>query len=104
LRRRLTKAKKYYFVKKKDINIAPIFNPKKITMKKLFAILAITAFMTSCNDTETKSTADSDSAKAAATADSLKAIQALSDTAMKPMDSTTIKVDTTMTSKDTTKK
>ena len=73
-------------------------------MKKLFAILAITAFMTSCNDTEPIATADSDSAKAAATADSLKAIEALSDTAMKPMDSTTVKVDSTVTSKDSTKK
>ncbi|MEP7142258.1 MAG: hypothetical protein ABI707_05275 [Ferruginibacter sp.] len=57
-------------------------------MKKLFSIFAVTAIITSCsNSTDTKSGADSDSARAAATADSLAAINAL-DTAKKPMDTT----------------
>jgi len=62
-------------------------------MKKLFAILTLTAFITSCNDTDTKAAAESNSAKAVVTADSLAAIKALADTAAKTMDTTTIKVD-----------
>ncbi|MCW3089292.1 MAG: hypothetical protein JWP81_361 [Ferruginibacter sp.] len=74
-------------------------------MKKLLAILAVTAFMTSCNDTDTKSSASSDSAKAAATADSLAAINAMSDTT-KAMDTTMMKADSSakVIPTDTTKK
>ncbi len=64
-------------------------------MKKLLAIFMLTAFITSCNDTDTKAAAESDSAKAVATADSLAAIKALADTAAKTMDTTAIKVDST---------
>ncbi|MBC7887170.1 MAG: hypothetical protein H7Z13_04730 [Ferruginibacter sp.] len=89
---------------KKDSNFARIFNPKKIKMKKLFAMLAVTAIMVSCNDVETKSAADLDSARAAATADSLAAINALADSTMKPMmDSTLPKMDSSMKAMDTMK-
>ena len=55
-------------------------------MKKLFAIFAIAAVITSCNDTTTEGTdATADSVKAAATADSLAAIKALADTAQAPV-------------------
>ena len=47
-------------------------------MKKLIGMLAITAMLASCNDTETTtSTTDSDSARAAAVADSISAANAM---------------------------
>lgn len=47
-------------------------------MKKLIGMLALTAMLASCNDTETTtSTTDSDSARAAAVADSISAANAM---------------------------
>ena len=54
-------------------------------MKKLFAIFAVAAIVSSCNDTKTKTAADSDSARAVKTADSLAAIKVVVDTTAKPM-------------------
>ncbi len=54
-------------------------------MKKLFAIFAIASVIVSCNDTTQATYAAADSVKAAATADSLAAIKALSDTAQAPI-------------------
>jgi len=54
-------------------------------MKKLFAIFAIAAVITSCTDTTQGTDAAADSVKAAATADSLAAIKVLADTAQAPM-------------------
>lgn len=75
-------------------------------MKKLFAIVALTAFMTSCNEADTKAAAEADSLRAANTADSLARITA--DSSMRAMDTTTVKMDTSMKSmapaKDTVKK
>lgn len=60
-------------------------------MKKLFAIFAIAAVITSCNDTTEENNAAADSVRAAATADSLAAIKILSDTAQAPvMDSVNV--------------
>ena len=87
----------------KDTIITHTFQPINLTMKKLFTILTLTAFMTSCNDTDTKAAAESDSAKAVATADSLAAIKALADTVTKITDTTTIKVDS-IVKVDSTKK
>ncbi|MEO6722602.1 MAG: hypothetical protein ABIN67_19685, partial [Ferruginibacter sp.] len=65
-------------------------------MKKVFAILTIAATLFACNDTATTSSSDSDSLAAAATRDSLAAIQATPDTTMKTMpDTTMMKMDTT---------
>lgn len=55
-------------------------------MKKLFAILIVTTIIASCNDTDNKAAAEYDSARAAATEDSLAAIKALADTIKRPMD------------------
>ncbi len=67
-------------------------------MKKLFAIFAIAAVITSCNDTTEGADATADSVRAAATADSLAAIKSLSDTAQTPVvDSTnTMNADTSI--------
>ncbi|MEO7766918.1 MAG: hypothetical protein ABIS01_05805 [Ferruginibacter sp.] len=75
-------------------------------MKKLLAILTFTAFIVSCNDTETTSGASADSARAAATADSLAAINAMADTTKKSMDTTMMMKDASMEAmtKDTMKK
>ncbi len=70
-------------------------------MKKLFSIVAISAILFSCNETETTTSTESDSARAAAVADSIQAANAMkvdttmsADTAMKPMaDTTTMKAD-----------
>ncbi|MEO6549212.1 MAG: hypothetical protein ABIN94_14515 [Ferruginibacter sp.] len=74
-------------------------------MKKLVAIFSVAAFMISCNDTETTSSASTDSARAAATADSLAAINAMADTSNRTMDTTMMKADSSMKiMQDTTKK
>ena len=67
-------------------------------MKKLFAIVAIAAVITSCNDTTEGTNAANDSIKAAATADSLAAIKALADTAQAPIVDTanSMSIDTTV--------
>lgn len=65
-------------------------------MKKLFSILAFTAIMTSCNNSDSKTAAAADSARAAATSDSLAAIKALADTMKMPKDSMAKMMDTTM--------
>ena len=70
-------------------------NPKVKQMKKLFAILAVAATLSACNDTETKSSSESDSLAAAATRDSLAAIQAMPDTTMKIADTSMMKIDST---------
>ena len=59
-------------------------------MKKLIGMLAITAMLASCNDTETTtSTTDSDSARAAAVADSISAANAMkADTMTQPVTDT----------------
>ncbi len=56
-------------------------------MKKLFAILTVTVFLTACNDTEPK-TAEEGAATVDATADSISAANAMKDTTMAAMDST----------------
>ncbi|CAN5499065.1 hypothetical protein BH11BAC3_BH11BAC3_20490 [soil metagenome] len=56
-------------------------------MKKLFAILTVTAFLTACNDTEPKP-AEEGAATVEATADSISAANAMKDTTMAPMDTT----------------
>ena len=58
-------------------------------MKKLFAILAISATLAACNDaTNTDNGTDTDSLRAAATADSINAANALNaDTANRLIDS-----------------
>ena len=68
-----------------------IKNPKKSTMKKVFAILAVAGLMTACNNAETtEATADT----AAATVD----------TAAATVDTAAATVDTTAAAVDTTKK
>ncbi|MES2892164.1 MAG: hypothetical protein V4725_09135 [Bacteroidota bacterium] len=66
-------------------------------MKKLFGILAVTAMLASCNDSEetTTSLTDADSTRAAAVADSINAANAMKvDTMSKPMtDTIPVKVD-----------
>ena len=64
-----------------------------IIMKKTFLTLAIAAMLCSCNNTATPDALDSDSARAAVTADSLAAEKALADTSDRYEDSTTIKID-----------
>lgn len=66
-------------------------------MKKLIAIVALTAFiMTSCNNADTKAAAAAaDSARAAASADSLAMIHA-TDTTNQKIDTSSVKMDTTM--------
>ncbi|MEO6229740.1 MAG: hypothetical protein ABJB11_13495 [Ferruginibacter sp.] len=56
-------------------------------MKKLLAILTVTAFLTACNDTEPKAM-EVGAATVDATADSISAANAMKDTTMAPMDST----------------
>ena len=58
-------------------------------MKKLFAVLAIAAIITSCNDTGIKAAAESDSARAQATSDSLAEIKKPTDTLLVPEDNAT---------------
>ncbi len=67
-------------------------------MKKLFAIIAIAAVITSCNNTTEGTDVAADSLRAAATADSFAAIKALADTAQAPVvdSSNTMKVDSTI--------
>jgi predicted small secreted protein len=67
-------------------------------MKKLLAVIAIAAIVTSCNNTSEGNDVAADSIRAAATADSLAAVKALADTAQPPVVDTTntMKADTTI--------
>ena len=53
-------------------------------MKKVFGILAVTAILASCNDSETTTTTltDADSTRAAAVADSISAANAMKEDTM----------------------
>ena len=67
-------------------------------MKKFIAGFAMAALFTACNDTTTTTASEADSATAVATADSLAAVRALSDTAAKPLnDGAPLQVDSTKT-------
>lgn len=62
-------------------------------MKKIFSTLAIASMLCSCNNTATPDEMESDSARAAFTADSLAAEKALADTSDKYEDTITTKID-----------
>lgn len=65
-------------------------------MKKLLAILALSACIISCNGTTSTDIPQGDSARAAAIADSFAAANTAADTALRYLDSTTIKADSSM--------
>ena len=67
----------------------PNLNPKKNTMKKLFAILAVACVMASCTGGDSDKSANADSAKKdSVTQDAMKTMDAAKDSMNKMVDAT----------------